>query len=678
MSLNVSKIGESDAHTSDITSCHFSKNGILATSSSDQTIKLWVLKNKELHEIATLKGHKYGVNFCRFSPQGTLLASASTDSTTIIWDVKTGDNLCCLVQPSGFAVRVCQFCPQSAFLATAGDDDLVCIWNIGEKELVRTIREHEATIFSLAFTPDGNILLTSDTAGRCKVWAAQPNHSLMLAGVEEAHDLGVNCVCFSPLHSSGVVENSYSAATCGNDGFLALWKLKTGAENSISLDRRVFAHDGSAMCVDFAADGVLIASSGGDKVVKIWAMEDLACLSILEGHDRYVTTCAFSLSGLVLATGSSDKILKVWILDKNQNLSDHQDTVSSSRSESYFQLKLASKRQQHKVIQTLAGHSSDVNSCHFHAGILATGSADATVRLWREDKTSEMFQETAVSPLQGHSYSVYSVHFSSDGSLVSASLDGSLILWNVSTGEKIKTFQHPENIGFRAVRVSTDCQLVIAGSDDNCCHLWSLQTGKVSVLAGHENTVLAVAVAHTGEIVATGCSGGSLRVWQVQTLRCLAVLDDVHDLGITSCSFKPSDNTELVTAGNDELIKVWRFDENQHIITLRSVLAGHSASIMSISFSNTGKFLASTSGDKTAKIWKTDSYRCHATLGPHSRYVTCGVFSQDSNIFAASFDRFVKLWTLSLDGDIEIENIPASDWSALQVQSQNIVKYFLR
>ena len=71
-----------------------------------------------------------------------------------------------------------------------GDDDLVCIWNIGEKELVRTIRDHEATIFSLAFSPDGNILLTSDTAGRCKVWAAQPNHSLMLAGVEEAHDLG--------------------------------------------------------------------------------------------------------------------------------------------------------------------------------------------------------------------------------------------------------------------------------------------------------------------------------------------------------------------------------------------------------------------------------------------------------------------------------------------------------
>jgi len=192
MTFNVSEICSSDSHSSDLTSCHFSKSALLATSSSDQTIKIWSVgeENQELHEIATLKGHKYGVNFCQFSPQGTLLASGSTDSTTIIWDVKTGDNLCTLVQPSGFAVRVCKFCPNSAFLATAGDDDLVCIWDISVKQLVRTITSHQATIFSLDFSPDGHILISSDVEGRCRVWATQPGHHTLLAGVEEAHDLG--------------------------------------------------------------------------------------------------------------------------------------------------------------------------------------------------------------------------------------------------------------------------------------------------------------------------------------------------------------------------------------------------------------------------------------------------------------------------------------------------------
>jgi len=665
--LNVGEICESAAHSSDITSCHFSKNGVLATSSSDHTVKLWALKNKELKEIATLKGHKYGVNFCRFSPQGTLLASASTDSTTIIWDVKTGDNLGCLVQPSGFAVRVCQFCPHSSFLATAGDDDLVCIWNIGEKELVRTIKEHEATIFSLDFSPDGNILLTSDTVGRCKVWAAQPNHSLVLAEVEEAHDLGVNSVCFSPLHSCGVMKTSYSVATCGNDGFLSLWALVAGAENSMHLARRVFAHQGSAMCVHFAADGQTVASSGGDKVIKIWVAEDLTCLSLLEGHERYVMACAFSMSGKLLASGSSDRTFKVWILDNTENHSIQEEIASSSRVESYFQLKLVSKKQQNTDMQTLTGHSSDINSCHFHDDVLATGSADATVRLWKENKATKAFEETPVSPLKGHSYSVYCVQFSPNGSLVSASLDGSLILWDAVSGTQLKVYQHPERTGFRVLRVTPDCKLVIAGGDDNCCHVWNLETDKVEVLVGHENTVLAIGVSFDGEILVTGCSGGSLRLWDIEALICLIVLDDVHDLGLTSCAFKPIENaSEIVTAGNDAEIKIWSLDQRKKL-TLRVVLAGHSGPVMGLAFSTNGSILASTSGDKTVKIWEADSYHCLATLGPHSRYVTCGDFGKDSEFFAASFDRFVKIWRLSLDRKFSQENCPASEWTHRQV-----------
>ena len=138
--LNVGEMCQSSVHSSDITSCSFSRTGIFATSSSDHSVRLWSLVETGLEEIAVLRGHKYGVNYCQFSPQGTLLASCSTDSTTVIWDTSnitsnnTSDNtsnniiwdvnkqekLASLVQPSGCGVRVCKFCPQSAFIATAG------------------------------------------------------------------------------------------------------------------------------------------------------------------------------------------------------------------------------------------------------------------------------------------------------------------------------------------------------------------------------------------------------------------------------------------------------------------------------------------------------------------------------------------------------------------------------
>ena len=55
---------------------------------------------------------------------------------------------------------------------------------------MRRIKDHEATIFSLDYSPDGSFLLTSDNLGRCKVWASHPSHTILLAEAEEAHDLG--------------------------------------------------------------------------------------------------------------------------------------------------------------------------------------------------------------------------------------------------------------------------------------------------------------------------------------------------------------------------------------------------------------------------------------------------------------------------------------------------------
>jgi len=330
------------------------------------------------------------------------------------------------------------------------------------------------------------------------------------------------------------------------------------------------------------------------------------------------------------------------------------------------------------VFQTLAGHSSDVNSCHFHEDLLATGSADATVRLWKENQVTEMFEETHVSPITGHSYSIYCVQFTSTGSLVTASLDGSLIVWDVSSGEQLQSYHHPDRMGFRVVRASSGGTVIAAGGDDNCCHLWNIETDMVDVLVGHENTVMAVALSET--LLVTGCSGGTLRLWDMNSQSCLKIVDDVHDLGVTTCALKSMNNeTEIVTAGNDAKIKIFNWNDKEKMLELKVMLEGHSGPIMSLEFSASGESLASTSGDKTVKIWETESYRCLATLGPHPRYVTSGVFAPSKNIFAASYNRFVNLWRFNSDQKFGIENVAVVQWSRRQVimflQSEGLEKY---
>ena len=47
--------------------------------------------------------------------------------------------------------------------------------------------------------------------------------------------------------------------------------------------------------------------------------------------------------------------------------------------------------------------------------------------------------------------------------LFTASLDGSLIYWNIDTGAKLWGYRHPDKIGFRQARMSRNCDMVIAG-----------------------------------------------------------------------------------------------------------------------------------------------------------------------------------------------------------------------
>ena len=552
-----------------------------------------------------------------------------------------------LIQPSAAAVRTSSFCPDSSFLATAGDDEEVCLWDISSGQLVRRITDHEATVFSIAFSPDGNILVTTDCLGRCKVWASLVGHSTQLTGVEEAHDLGVNCVTFSPSHNKTALTSSYSLVTCGNDGELAVWSLTIGPHNELSLNTRTFAHEGAAMAVAVSPDGSRVASSGGDKLVKLWSLSGLECLEVLEGHTRYVSTVAFSPSGRYLASGSNDKTVRVWLLSDGETAGSgdlQEELYTNNRSENYYQVQLAKSQQ--RRWQTLTGHKLDINTCDVVGDSLATGANDSTIRLWRYEADQEEYTECEVSPLLGHSYSVYSLRFSQDGDwLVSGSLDGCVKVWDVKTGRVLHSYRH--NIAFRSVVISQDKLLVAGGSDDNNVHVWNISSDTTTELRNHENTVFSVCFSPDSSLLVSGCSGGSIVLWRVSTMKPLENVPDAHDLGVTGSVFRSDE--ELFTAGNDAQVKIWSLKPEEKTLECLQTIKAHSTSIMCLWLSREMDIFVTTSGDKTGKVWSSHSLRCLATLGPCASYVTSGALNCERNLFAATVDRSLVLFRVELD-----------------------------
>src|SRR5207253_11524070 len=84
--------GELRAHGKGVTRVACNRDGrLLASSSSDNTIKMWDVAARR--ELRTLTGHTTSIGSIDFSPDGRLLASASDDGATFLWDANTGEHL---------------------------------------------------------------------------------------------------------------------------------------------------------------------------------------------------------------------------------------------------------------------------------------------------------------------------------------------------------------------------------------------------------------------------------------------------------------------------------------------------------------------------------------------------------------------------------------------------------
>jgi WD40 repeat protein len=146
-------------HGGEVLAVAFAPDGrLLASGSSDQTIRLWDPGTGEERKL--LRGHTGAVRTLAFAaPNSQLLASGSADGTVRIWDVAQGREIKTLSGRLG-AIRGVAFAPDGQSLASVDDNGSLRLWDWKGGKETKATKSRPGTLYSVVFSPDGTILAT--------------------------------------------------------------------------------------------------------------------------------------------------------------------------------------------------------------------------------------------------------------------------------------------------------------------------------------------------------------------------------------------------------------------------------------------------------------------------------------------------------------------------------------
>lgn len=224
--------------------------------------------------------------------------------------------------------------------------------------------------------------------------------------------------------------------------------------------------------------------------------------------------------------------------------------------------------------------------------------------------------------------------------LVSGSNDKTVKIWEINTGNLIKT-----GIGHTgsaiALAISPNGELFASGSGDNTIKLWELKTGQLRfTLRGHTGWVNALAFHPKGNLLVSGGADKTIALWNLDTQELISTFYG-HTSTVRSISISPQGNT-LVSGGNDNMIKI------RNLLTgeLLHTLTDHTGSVCSVAISPDGNLLASGSNDTTLRLWNVGTGKLLYTLADHSSGVTSVSISQNNMMASSSDDGTIKIWDL--------------------------------
>jgi WD40 repeat protein/serine/threonine protein kinase len=587
-----------EQHGDEVLAVAFDGSGKRAvTASRDQSAVVWDLERGQPIQ-KLVEGHAFGAVNAVALRNRNLLITAALDQTVRFWSMDQGSELQRLDKSGTSPVLATS--ADGKWLLTGSDSGDVRLWDIAEVVAqakgaavpVATLDLNgEATVVSVAFSPDARRIAVGNTQGEVEIWSFENDATVRTKVVPHGlDDDQITGVAFGP--------DGRDLFSAGLAGTVVRWNLADGSQMG-----RPFEHNRPVRALALARDGksfVTLRETANEQdalpQLVLWSVDSpnkpVREFGVRSEHG-VIRSAVLSDDGRSLLSTAVDgpSTCQMW------SLADGTPTASAAFSE------LQAARAEFATFVA----RDDANEAAPAIATLRGGEA----RIWNLAQKS---MEKSFAPHQA----VPAVDISDDGAYVATgSLDGSIKVWDANTGRSLLKIDaaHARGVLGVAFAPGVSDRLLSCG-DDKSARLWTLDLKAAThkpgtVFEGHTGSVNRAIFSANGKTILTGSDDRTTKLWSVETGNALRTMSGQPG-PVRACDLS-SDGTLIVTADESSVL-LWDARTGERLLS--QPIQGHGGDLTDVRFApdrlvpsqkpgETSRLrrVLTASLDGTAKLW---------------------------------------------------------------------------
>jgi WD40 repeat protein/Flp pilus assembly protein TadD len=357
------------------------------------------------------------------------------------------------------------FSPDGQRLLTGGEDQSVKVWSLATGGMLANLTGHSAFVRQVAFSRDGQLTISCSDDGTVRVWDAQ----LRERGIYRGHR---DAIMGLAVHPDG-----RRLVTCGNDGSVKVWDLAAGHQ-----EFRAFPEPDTVRSIAFSSDARQIVVGAFPRLVTIRDADCGELLRTFAGQQSRPELVAFGAADeLIIAVGDGG-LIRVW------NAADG------------------------KPVRSLSAANMKRTTCALHPDGRILGYAEGDHVICRCDLrgTGEPAKTRCASAIAHFLVWHPDGRRLVTGGAAAALLDG-------ATGETIRRYARP-GAEVRGAAISKDGRLLALADNFNVISLWDVEAGtELRTFKGHSDLIYQIDFHPDGNRLVSASTDRTVRLWDVAT-----------------------------------------------------------------------------------------------------------------------------------------------------------------